>query len=45
MLFRSTSLRKRELDTLDNKLASDEIDLKRYTLEKRKVDEKYSYEI
>ncbi len=42
---RVTSLRKRELDTLDNKLASDEIDLKRYTLEKRKVDEKYSYEI
>ncbi len=37
------SLRAREIDALDTKLAADEIDTKRYTLEKRKVDEKYSY--
>ncbi|MGV8861072.1 MAG: hypothetical protein ACOH2O_14235 [Pseudomonas sp.] len=42
---RVTSLRRREIDALDTKLASDEIDLKRYTLEKRKVDEKYSYNL
>jgi uncharacterized membrane protein len=37
------SLRAREIDALDTRLAADEIDMKRYTLEKRKVDEKYSY--
>jgi hypothetical protein len=37
------SLRKREMDALDARLASDDIDLKHYTLEKRQVDDKYSY--
>jgi hypothetical protein len=36
------SLKRREMDQLDAKLAGNEIDLKAYTLEKRKVDEKYS---
>ena len=35
------SLRKREMTALDTQLASDEIDLKRYSLEKNKVDAKY----
>ena len=39
------SLRKRAMDDLDSKLATDEIDMKRYTLEKRRVDEKYSYDL
>lgn len=33
------------MDDLDSKLATDEIDMKRYTLEKRRVDEKYSYNL
>ena len=36
------SLKRREMDQLDAKLTGNEIDLKAYTLEKRKVDEKYS---
>ncbi|MET3052141.1 hypothetical protein ABXV19_10005 [Pseudomonas alkylphenolica] len=36
-------LKRRELDTLDDRLAMDEIDIKLYTLEKRKVEDKYSY--
>jgi uncharacterized membrane protein len=36
------SLKRREMDLLDEKLATDEIDMKRYTLERRKVDDKYS---
>lgn len=36
-------LKLREMSTLDDQLASEEIDLKRYTLEKRKVEEKYAY--
>ena len=39
------SLRKRAMDDLDSKLATDEIDMKKYTLERRKVDEKYSYNL
>lgn len=35
------SLRNREMKTLDSKLASDEIDMKRYSLEKSKLDAKY----
>jgi uncharacterized membrane protein len=35
-------LKRREMDLLDEKLATDEIDMKRYTLERRKVDDKYS---
>lgn len=40
-----SSLRKLDMDALDSKLASDEIDMKRYTLEKHKIDEKYSYNL
>jgi len=36
------SVKRREMDSLDAKLAGDEINVKTYTLEKRKVDEKYS---
>lgn len=36
------SLKRREMDQLDAKLAGNEIELKTYTLEKRKVDDKYS---
>jgi hypothetical protein len=36
------TLKNRDMNALDAKLASDEIDLKRYTLEKHKVDEKYA---
>lgn len=36
------SLKRRDMDALDTRLASKEIDLERYTLEKRKVDDKYS---
>lgn len=36
------NLKRREMDLLDEKLAADEIDMKRYTLERRKVDDKYS---
>lgn len=36
------SLKRHDMDALDSRLAADEIDIKRYTLEKRKVDEKYS---
>jgi hypothetical protein len=36
------ALRVAEMNRLDNQLASEEIDLKRYTLEKRKVEDKYS---
>jgi hypothetical protein len=39
------SLKRREMDQLDAKLAGNEIDLKAYTLEKRKVDEKYSTDL
>jgi hypothetical protein len=39
------SLKKADLDELDSKLAADEIDMKGYTLEKRKVEEKYSYKL
>lgn len=35
-------LKRREMDLLDEKLATDEIDMRRYTLERRKVDDKYS---
>lgn len=35
-------LRDRELDELDEKLASAQIDLTKYTLEKRKISDKYS---
>ena len=35
-------LKRREMDQLDEKLAVDQIDIKRYTLEKRKVEDKYS---
>lgn len=37
-----TSLKRHDMDLLDSKLSGNEIDLKAYTLEKRKVDEKYS---
>lgn len=36
------SLKRHAMDDLDAKLAGNEIDLKAYTLEKRKVDDKYS---
>jgi len=36
------TLKKHELDELDAKLESDSIDLKRYTLDKRGIDEKYN---
>ncbi|WP_181111316.1 hypothetical protein [Pseudomonas japonica] len=36
------ALRQADMNRLDNQLAGEEIDLKRYTLEKRKVDDKYS---
>lgn len=35
-------LKRRELNGLDEELASDQIDMKRYTLERRKVEQKYS---
>ncbi|WP_449434168.1 hypothetical protein [Pseudomonas putida] len=35
-------LKKRDMDALDSKLASDEIDLKRYTLDRRSIEEKYN---
>lgn len=38
-----SSLRKRAMDDLDSKLASDQIDMKQYTLERRKIDDKYLY--
>ena len=37
------SQRRKAMDSLDAQLQSDEIDIKRYTLEKRKVDDKYAY--
>jgi uncharacterized membrane protein len=36
------TLKRRETDLLDEKLATDQIDMKRYTLERRKVEDKYS---
>lgn len=36
------SLKRRDMDTLDTRLSTKEIDLERYTIEKRKVDDKYS---
>lgn len=36
-----TSLRKRDMNELDSKLTINEIDLKTYTLEKRKIEDKY----
>jgi hypothetical protein len=36
------ALRVAEMNKLDSRLADEEIDLKRYTLEKRKVEDKYS---
>ncbi|PWB32341.1 hypothetical protein DCO48_13445 [Pseudomonas sp. SDI] len=36
------SLKRRDMDALDTRMATKEIDLERYTLEKRKVDDKYS---
>lgn len=36
------SLKRHDLEQLDAKLAGNEIDLKTYTLEKRKVDDRYS---
>lgn len=35
-------LKRRDMDALDSKLASDEIDLKRYTLDRRSIEEKYN---
>lgn len=35
------SLKRRDMDRLDSKLLSNEIDLKAYTLEKRKVEDMY----
>ncbi len=35
------SLRKRDMNELDSKLTTNEIDLKAYTLEKRKIEDKY----
>lgn len=39
------SLKRHEMDQLDAKLAGNEIDLKAYTLQKRRVDEKYSADL
>ncbi|MFJ4050718.1 hypothetical protein [Pseudomonas hunanensis] len=36
------TLKKHDMDELDAKLESDAIDLKRYTLEKRRIDDKYN---
>ncbi|MBC3465028.1 MULTISPECIES: hypothetical protein [Pseudomonas] len=36
------SLKRHDMDLLDTRLSTKEIDLERYTLEKRKVDDKYS---
>lgn len=36
------TLKKRDMDELDPQLESDSIDLKRYTLDKRRIDEKYN---
>ncbi len=36
------TLKKHDMDELDAKLESDSIDLKRYTLDKRRIDEKYN---
>ncbi|WP_085705103.1 hypothetical protein [Pseudomonas sp. B8(2017)] len=36
------TLKKHDMDELDAKLESDTIDLKRYTLDKRRIDEKYN---
>ncbi|MEO9244720.1 hypothetical protein [Pseudomonas] len=36
------TLKKRDMDELDAQLESDSIDLKRYTLDKRRIDEKYN---
>lgn len=36
------TLKKHDMDDLDAKLESDSIDLKRYTLDKRRIDEKYN---
>ena len=38
-------LQRREMNELDEKLASDVIDTKRYTLERRKISDKYSYHL
>lgn len=38
-------LKRHAMDDLDSRLAADQIDLKQYTLERRKVDEKYSYNL
>ena len=35
-------LKRRDMNALDSKLASDEIDLKRYTLDRRSIEEKYN---
>ncbi|WP_286916858.1 MULTISPECIES: hypothetical protein [Pseudomonas] len=35
------NLRKRDINELDSKLTTNEIDLKAYTLEKRKIEDKY----
>ncbi|WP_434771858.1 hypothetical protein [Pseudomonas entomophila] len=37
-----SSLKRREMDALDTKLETKEINLERYTIEKHKVDSKYS---
>lgn len=36
------SLKKHDMDELDAQLESDAIDVKRYTLDKRRIDEKYN---
>ncbi len=36
------SLKKHDMDALDAQLESDAIDVKRYTLDKRRIDEKYN---
>ncbi len=36
------TLKKHDMDELDAKLESDAIDLKRYTLDKRRIDDKYN---
>ena len=40
-----SNLKRTEMDNLDSRLATDEIDLKQYTLERRKVDEKYAHSL
>ena len=39
---RVAALKKHDMDELDAKLEADSIDLKRYTLDKRRIDEKYN---